>query len=72
MTLIVKKAESFDPMDIGFLGSWTIVAGANRLTDLIEQLGLLGCWKTDRGTLCDSIPRVVGRNGNIVLQRDPP
>jgi len=37
MVLIVKKDEPFDPMNIGFLSSRTVVSRANRLADLIEQ-----------------------------------
>ena len=44
MTLVMEKDETFDPVDIGFLGPRTIVACSNCLTDLIEQLGLLRCW----------------------------
>ena len=39
MTFIVEKDEPFDPMNIGFLGSRTVVARTDRLTDLIEELG---------------------------------
>jgi hypothetical protein len=39
MPLVMEKDEAFDPVDIGFLGSWTVVARADRLADLIEELG---------------------------------
>ena len=62
----MEKDGPFYPVDIGFLGSRTISGVFDFLTDLIEQLGLLGCWKTDRGNNpgCE-------RNGKIVLQREP-
>jgi hypothetical protein len=39
MTLIVKKDEALDPMDIGFFGSIAIMPAANGLAHLIEKLG---------------------------------
>jgi len=37
---VVEKDETFDPMNITVLGLWTVVPDANRLADLIEQLGV--------------------------------
>src|SRR4029077_4539978 len=36
-TLVVKKDESFDPSDVGFLRHVTVMASADRLADLIEE-----------------------------------
>ena len=33
------------PAHIGFLGPWAVVPGADRLADLIEQLGLGSMWR---------------------------
>ena len=41
MTLVVEEDKPFDPVDIGFLGSRTIVPDTDRVADLFEQLGLL-------------------------------
>jgi len=54
MTLVVEKDEPFNPVDIGFLGSRTIVPRANCLPNLIEQLGLWRWRKTDRGNMPDA------------------
>ena len=55
MTLVVEEDKPFDPVDVGFLGSRTIVPYADRLPDLFEQLGLLHWRKTDRGNMPDAI-----------------
>lgn len=39
MAFVVKEDESLDPSDVGLLRHVTIVARANRLADLIEELG---------------------------------
>jgi hypothetical protein len=41
MTLVVEEDKPFNPVDISFLGSWTIVPHSDRVADLIEQLRLL-------------------------------
>src|SRR4030095_14753854 len=45
MPLVVEKDKSLDPMNIGFLGSRTIVARADGLANLIEEL----CSRCARG-----------------------
>ena len=40
MALVVEKDKPLDPMGICFLGAVTVVAGPNRLADLVEQLEL--------------------------------
>ena len=40
---VVEKDKTRDPMDIGFFGSVTLVARADCLTDLFEQLGFPPC-----------------------------
>ena len=42
MTPVVEEDESLDPAHIGFLRSWTVVSGADRLAHLVKQPGL-GC-----------------------------
>ena len=42
MAFVVIKDESLDPAHIGFLRSWTVVSGADRLAHLVKQPGL-GC-----------------------------
>ena len=39
MTLVVEEDKPLDPADIRFLSPWAVVAGADRLADLIEQPG---------------------------------
>jgi hypothetical protein len=54
MTLVVEKDEPFDPVNIGFLGSRTLMARADRLSDLIEELWLRRrCRRIDRGAALD-------------------
>ncbi len=36
VTLVMEKNEPFDPMNIGFLGPWTVMARTDRLADLVE------------------------------------
>jgi hypothetical protein len=37
MSLVVKKDEPFDPMNIAVLGLWTVMPRADRLPDMVEQ-----------------------------------
>lgn len=56
MAFVVKVDESLDPSDVGLLRHVTIVARANRLADLIEELGFRPRWRrTDRCAAIESI-----------------
>ena len=61
MTFVVEKDVPFDPVDVGFLGPGTIMPRANRLADLIEQLGLL----RRRGIDCNNSYRVAPVSGGL-------
>ena len=57
MTLVVKEDESLDPSDIGFFRHVTVMSRANRLADLIEELGFLRrCRRTHRSAALKPIP----------------
>jgi len=47
VSFVVKEDKTLDPMDVGFLGFWALVPRADGVANLIEQLRLLRCWKTD-------------------------
>jgi hypothetical protein len=47
VSFVVKEDKTLDPMDAGFLGFWALVPRADGVANLIEQLRLLRCWKTD-------------------------
>jgi hypothetical protein len=45
MPLVVKKDETFDPMNVSLLGSIAILPRADRLANLVEQLRVRSRWR---------------------------
>src|SRR4030095_5274181 len=39
MPFAVKEDEAFNPAQVGIFGTYAIVTGTNRLTDLLQELG---------------------------------
>ena len=39
MTFVVKEDEPFDPVDICLFGSVAVMPGADRLSNLVKELG---------------------------------
>ena len=79
MPLVVKKDETFDPVNINFLRPVTIVPRADRLANLVEQLRVRSRWRR-RGVSFEIQPainhsqRVVCRpvRVNIIYHNDSP
>ena len=41
MPFAVKEDEAFDPAQVGVFGTYALVTGTNRFTDLLQELGWL-------------------------------
>src|SRR5262245_48183525 len=72
MSFIMKEDESLDPSDVGFLRHVTVMARADRLPNLIEELGFAddGALAIGAGWLAKIRSRF-GRNTLLVSMMSP-
>jgi hypothetical protein len=63
VSFVVKEDKTLDPRYVGFLGFWALVPRADGVANLIEQLRLLRCWKTDHSIAFGTTAETAGGVG---------